>query len=195
MLIFESFHTGRDLAALEFHNAIKGTDFDIAVAHDEDASLLSRNNIESFGAEYCGERPTAIGGGPSRTHHLGNIGQLHALAGERLSLGWRSGRFRLVWIGTVGRFEPVCDIGSAVCLQPSDARRMMASERRGLTHLEFNDAHGGLHADDFEAGWQDIAIKMDATDDQVQMAATLTAPARLVVIDERSLVLLCAEMP
>jgi len=29
---------------------------------------------------------------------------------------------------------------------------MMASKGRGFVHLELGDAHGGLHADDFEAG-------------------------------------------
>ncbi len=72
---------------------------------------------------------------------------------------------------------------------------MMASKCRGFAHLEFGDAHGGLHADDLEAGGQDIAIQADATDNQMQMAATLAASARLVVVDECGLVLLRAEMP
>lgn len=95
----------------------------------------------------------------------------------------------------MGSFEPVGHVFPAVGAEPSDAGRMMASKRRGLAHLEFGDPHGGLHADDFEAGGQDIAIKADATDDQMQMAATLAASARLVVVDECSLVLLGAEMP
>lgn len=72
---------------------------------------------------------------------------------------------------------------------------MMASKGCGFAHFELYDAHRGLHADDLEAGGQDIAIKADATDDQMQMAATLTASARFVMVDECSLVLLRAEMP
>ncbi len=71
---------------------------------------------------------------------------------------------------------------------------MMAPKGRGFAHLEFGDAHGGLHADDFVARRQDIAIGSDAAHDHVQMSTPLAAVARLVVVDECSLVLLRAEM-
>lgn len=113
--MFESFHADRDLAALELHDPVEGTDFDIAVADDEDTGLLSRNNFESFGMQRGSEGPAAIRSGPGGTNHVGGIGQLHALTGERLPLPWRGGRCWLVRIGAVGSFEPVGDIGSAVC--------------------------------------------------------------------------------
>ncbi len=112
--MFETFHAGRDLAALELHDPVKGTDFDIAVTDDEDPGLLSRNNFESFGTQRGSEGPAPIRSGPCGTNRLGGIGQLHALTGERLPLRWRRGRIRLVRIGAVGRFEPVGNIGSAV---------------------------------------------------------------------------------
>jgi hypothetical protein len=50
MFIVISFHAGRNLAALELDDPVKGTDFDITVANDENIGLLARDHIESLSA-------------------------------------------------------------------------------------------------------------------------------------------------
>lgn len=164
------------------------------MANDEDPSLLSRNNIESFGTKCCGEGPAAIGGGPGRADHVGDIGQLHALPGESLPLRRRGGRDRLVRIGPVGGFQPVGDIGPAVRPEPAHAGSVMAAERGGLAQLELRQSHGRLHPNLLEACGQDLTVRADAANDEVQVAATLAALPGLVVVDEGGLVILRTEV-
>lgn len=94
----------------------------------------------------------------------------------------------------MGGFQPVGDIGPAIRPEPAHAGSVMAAERGGLAQLELRQPHGRLHPDLLESCWQDLPIRADAADDEVQVAATFTALTGLVVIDEGGLVILGAEV-